>query len=132
MSQENVEVMRQIVEAFNRDGVEAVLRHFETDIEWVGPPEWPDDHLYKGHEGLRKLASQWTETFDEYRLDPERFIDTGASVVVLLFIRGLIKGSALPVAQETSWVCQMGNGKATHVQVYFSWEEALEAAGLRE
>jgi hypothetical protein len=53
-------------------------------------------------------------------------------VVVLLFARGRIKGSALPVAQEISWVCQMENGKATHVQVYFSWEEALEAAGLSE
>ena len=132
MSEENVEVMRHVVENFNRGGVEAVLPYFHDDIEWVGPPEWLDDHLYKGHEGLRKLASQWTDSFDEYRLDPERFTDTGTSVVVLLFTRGRIKDSELPIAQESSWVCRIENGKVTHVQVYFSWQEGLEATGLSE
>lgn len=130
MSEEDVELMRHVVEDFNRGGVEAVLPYFDTDIDWVGPPEWVDDHLYKGHEGLRKLASQWTGSFDEYRLDPERFIDAGTTVVALLFARGRIKGSAIPVEQEVSWVCRVENGRATQVQVYFSWAEALEATGL--
>src|SRR3954449_6963162 len=130
MSEENVEVMRQIVEAFNRGGVEAALPRFDDDVEWAGPDEWLDDHLYQGHDGLRKLASQWTDSFDEYRLDPDRFIDAGDSVVILLFARGRIKGSEVPIAQENSWVCRVENGKATHVQVYFSWHEGLERAGL--
>jgi ketosteroid isomerase-like protein len=130
MSEEDVEVMRRAVETFNRGGVDAALPYFDHDIEWVGPPEWLDDHLYKGHEGLRKLASQWTESFDEYRLDPERFIDTGSSVVVLLFARGRIKGSGLPIDQEGAWICRIANGKAVHVRVYFSWQEGLEEAGM--
>jgi ketosteroid isomerase-like protein len=132
MSEESVDVIRQVVEAFNRGGVEAALRYFDPEINWVGPPEWLEDHLYEGHEGLRRLASQWTENFDEYHLDPERFMDTGDEVVVLLFARGRIKGSAIPVDQAVTWVCQVRNGKAAHVQVYFSWEEGLEAAGLSE
>ena len=132
MSEENVEVMRDTLETFNRDGVEAALRYFDTDIEWVGPPEWLEDHLYKGHDGLRRLASQWAQNIDEYHLSPERFIDTGAEIVVLLSARGRIKGSATPIEQEVSWVCQVRNGKTAHVQVYFSWEEGLEAAGLSE
>jgi ketosteroid isomerase-like protein len=130
MSEEHVKVMREIVENFNQGGVEAALPHFDSRVEWVGPREWLDDHLYRGHEGLRKLASQWTDNFDEYRLDPDRFIDAGNSVVVLLFARGRIKGSELPISQENSWVCRVEGNKARHVQVYFSWHEGLEHAGL--
>jgi ketosteroid isomerase-like protein len=132
MSEENVEVVRQVVDSFNRGGVEAALRYFDPAINWVGPPEWLEDHLYEGHDGLRKLALQWNENFDEYRLDPERFIDGSDAVVVLLFLRGRIKGSAIPIDQAATWVCQLRQGKVAHVQVYFSWEEGLDAAGLSE
>jgi ketosteroid isomerase-like protein len=71
-------------------------------------------------------------SFDEYRLDPERYIDTGASVVVLLIARGRIKGSGLPIDQEGAWICLIANGKAVHVRVYFSWVEGLEEAGLSD
>jgi ketosteroid isomerase-like protein len=132
MSEENVEVIRRIVEAFDRGGVETALRYFDPEIKWVGPPEWLEDHLYEGHEGLRRLAGQWTENFDDYRLDAERFIDTPGGVVALLFARGHIKGSGMPIGQALTWICQVSGGRAKHVQVYFSWEEGLEAAGLSE
>jgi ketosteroid isomerase-like protein len=97
------------------------------------PPEWLDEErLYKGHEGIRRIASQWTENYDEYRLHSEQFIDAGDLVVVLLFGRGRIKGSAVPIEQEVSYVWGVRNGKGVHIQVYLSWDQALEAAGLRE
>jgi ketosteroid isomerase-like protein len=132
MSEENVEVMRQVVDSFNRGGVEAALPYFDPAINWVGPPEWLEDHLYEGHDGLRNLAAHWNENFDEYRLDPERFIDMSDGVVALLLARGRIKGSALPIDQTVTWVCRFRSGKVAHVQVYFSWEEGVEAAGLSE
>ena len=132
MSEENVNVIRRIVEAFNRGGVEAALPYFDSEIKWVGPPEWLEDHLYEGHAGLRRLAEQWTQNFDEYRLDPERFIDSEAGVIALLLTGGRIKGSVDPIDQPVAWVCQLSGGKVAHVQVYFSWEEGLDAAGLSE
>jgi ketosteroid isomerase-like protein len=102
MSQENVEIVRHTIEAFNRDGVEATLQYFDTEVEWIGPPEWLEERLYKGHEGIRRIASQWTENFDEFHLHSEQFIDAGDLVVVLLFGRGRIKGSAVPIEQEVS------------------------------
>jgi ketosteroid isomerase-like protein len=132
MPEENVDVIRKVVEAFNRGGVEAALAYFGPEVEWVGPPEWLEDHLYKGHDGLRRLAAQWVENFDEYRLDPERFLDSDAGVVALLLTRGRIKGSSDPVEQQVTWVCRVSDGEVVHVQVYFSWQEGLEAAGVSE
>lgn len=71
---QNVEVVRAALEALNRDGVEAALAYIDPEVEWLAPPEWLEEHLYKGHDGVRKVASIWRETFDEYRLDLEEAI----------------------------------------------------------
>jgi ketosteroid isomerase-like protein len=132
MSQENVEVVRATFEAFNRQGVEAALPYFDPEIEWLGPPEWLEEGLYKGHDGIRKIAAVWTENFDEFRLDLEKAIDAGDHVVALAYQRGRIKGSGDPIEQPIGYDWEVGGGKAVRVQVYFSWKEALEAVGPPE
>jgi ketosteroid isomerase-like protein len=132
MSQENVEVVRRTLTVFNRDGIEATLENFDGEVEWIGPPEWPDDRTYKGHDGIRRLAAAWGENFDEYRVDPDRLIDAGDRVVALANQRGRIKGSAVPIAQEVGVIWTVRDAMIVHVEAYFSWSEVLEAAGLSE
>jgi ketosteroid isomerase-like protein len=132
MSEQNVEIVRDTIAAFNRGGVEAALEYFDPDLEWIGPPEWLEDRIYRGHDGIRKIASVWTENFDEYRLDIDRVIDAGDHVVVLLYQRGRIKGSADQIEQPIGYDWEVREGKGTRVGVYFSWDEALKAVGLAE
>jgi ketosteroid isomerase-like protein len=132
MSQENVEVVRDTLAAFNRAGVEAALGYLDPNIEWLGPPEWLEERLYKGHDGIRKIAAVWTENFDDYRLDLEKAIDAGDRVIALVYQRGRIKGSDNEVEQPIGYDWGVRNGKGIRVQVYFSWEKTFEVAGLRE
>src|SRR5262245_34613223 len=132
MSRENVEVVRAIFEAFNRGGIEAALSYFDPEVEWIGPPEWLEEHLYKGHDGMRKIAGVWGENFDEYRLDLEKLIDVGDAVVVLVYQRGRITVSGDVIEQAIGYQWRVRNRKTVRVQVHFAWEEALEAAGLSE
>jgi ketosteroid isomerase-like protein len=128
---ENVEVVRRTLEAFNREGVEAALAYFDPEVEWLGPPEWLEKHLYKGHDGIREIAAVWGENFDEYRLDLEEAIDAGnGHVVVLVHQRGLIKGGGGPIEGRIGYDWEVRDNKGVRVQVYFSWEEALHAAGV--
>jgi hypothetical protein len=53
--------VRNTIEAFNREGVEAALAYFDPDVEWLGPPEWLEEHLYKGQDGIREIAAVWGE-----------------------------------------------------------------------
>ena len=131
MSQENVEVVRRTLEAFNREGVEAALAYMDPAIEWIGPPEWLEDAVYTGHDGIRKLASGWTDNFDEYRLEWESGLDAGDHVVALVFARARIKRSGNPIEQRIGYDWEVRGGKGVRVRVHFSWEGALEAAGLR-
>ena len=127
-----MEVVRDTLAAFNRGGVEAALDYFDPSIEWLAPPEWLEQRLYKGHDGIREIAAVWTENFDEYRLDLERAIGAGDRVIALVYQRGRIKGSGNEIEQPIGYDWEVRNGKGVRVQVYFSWNEALKAAGLSE
>jgi ketosteroid isomerase-like protein len=122
--------VREVIAAFNRGGVEAALAYFDPHVEWIGPPEWLEERLYRGHEGIRKVASLWTEHFDEFRLDLDRTIDCGDHVLALLYQRARIKGSEDEIEQLVAQDYELRDGLATRVHVYFSWEAALKATGL--
>ena len=133
MSQENVKIVREAINAFSDQGIDAALEYLDPELEWWAPPEWLEDRLYKGHQGLRRLAEFWGQQFDEYRLDPERFVELGEGrVAALLHQRGRIKGSRVPIEQPIGWIARIEDGLVKEIWVYFSWEATLEAAGLGE
>ena len=129
---ENVEIVRRTLDTFNREGVEAALVYFDPEVEWLGPPEWLEEHLYKGHDGIRQIAAVWNESFEEYRLDLEKLIDTEDAVVALVYQRGRVKGSPDLVGSQIGYVWTVRNGLTLSVQVYFSWDQALKAVGLAD
>jgi ketosteroid isomerase-like protein len=132
MGQENLEVVRHAIDAFNREDVEGALEYFHRKVEWLGPVERPGEH-YKGHRGIRKLASLWGENFDEHRLDVERLIDVGDEVLVVAYERTRSKGSSETIEQQIGYVWRVRDGgKAERVQTYSSWEAALEEVGMSE
>ena len=133
MSEENVELVRGAIEAFSDEGIDAALEYLDPEIEWWAPLEWLEDRLYRGHEGVRELAAFWSQQFDQYQQDAEKFIDLGDDqVLALLHQRGRIKGSGNRIEQPIGYIAHIRGGKLTEVHVYFSWEATLEAAGLRE
>jgi ketosteroid isomerase-like protein len=130
MSQADVEVVCNAIAAFELAGVEGALRYFDPTIEWVAPPEWPEDRLYEGYDGLRTVASVWTENFEEFGLGLETAVEVGDHVLALIIQRGRIKGSSHELEHRVAWDCEVRNGTVARVHPYFSWEEGLEAVGL--
>jgi ketosteroid isomerase-like protein len=132
VSHENVEIVSAVIAAFSRAGVDAALSYFTPNVEWFAPPEWPEDRRYEGYDGLKKLASVWTENFDNFELELNRTIDAGDHVVVLLYQRGRIRRGSAEVEHRTAWDCELRGGMIARVSAYFSWEEALKAVGLEQ
>jgi ketosteroid isomerase-like protein len=133
MCEERAAPLLSAIKAFNEGGVEPALEFFDPGLEWVAPPDWLEDRLYKGHDGLRRLSAYWMELFDDYRFEPERSINVGEDqIVLLLHQRGQIKGSVDPVDANIGWLAEIRDGLVTRVNIYFSWDETLEAAGLSD
>src|SRR4051794_22552744 len=111
MAARDAEIVEAAFEALNHDGVEAALAYLDPEVEWLAPPEWLEEHLYKGHEGVRKVTSIWREAFDEYHLDVAEIIEAGDGVLALVTRRGRIKRSGDPIAQRIAYVWKLRDGR---------------------
>jgi ketosteroid isomerase-like protein len=139
MSQENVEMVRRVFEAF-KAGMErgdpgAV---FDTDAlvadaEWIPIPEFPGAAVYRGREGFVEFMRTWTEDFEDWSFRLERLIDAGNDRVVGLFHQWAIgKGSGVPVELHLATVWELEGGRVVRLRNYVDPAQALEAAGLEE
>src|SRR5271169_923208 len=133
MSQENARLAHDAIAAFIREGIEATLFYYDPDVEWITPPDWPEDRVLHGHDGVRTAAAYYGEQFDEFRLALEKITEVdGNRVISLFYMRGRIKGSDAELEQNTAFIMSFRDGKISRVQVYLSWDEALKAVGMED
>lgn len=142
MSQANVELVRRHYEQIQQylrnptsDFDRRLAEFLDPEIEWQGPREFPDlaEPRY-GHAGVRQYVETLFEAIEDYRMDPEEFIDAGEDRV-LVFSRegGRGRGSKAPVqTQPTAHLWTIRDGRAVRMQSYWERSDALEAAGLTE
>ena len=137
MSQENVELARRGYAALNdayRTGHFQPAIHEFCDPEIVLKPSGilPESSEMHGHEGLLRFAALQTEAFEEFRVEPQEFIDAGDKVIVPVRFGGRAQHTGLEVRFEVVHVCTARDGKWTRIDMYASKAEALEAVGLRD
>jgi ketosteroid isomerase-like protein len=133
MSQENMDRLRRMIEDFNSVGIEAALVHVHPELVWLAPPEWLEKSVYEGHEGIRELAASWGQNFEQYRVEIDRIVELeDGRALALLMQRGTIKDSGAEVEQPVAWITEFQTGLVARVQVYFSWETALEKVGQQQ
>jgi uncharacterized protein len=131
MSQENVELVRRGYEAFARGDLETAMELFHPDIEWHDPDR-PGGGTYRGREGVLRNLEEWLEGWEEFRLEPEEFLEAGDQVVVLVRQSGRGKGSGVEIEAPLAQAFRVREGKVVWARIYASREEALEAAGLSD
>jgi ketosteroid isomerase-like protein len=145
MSQDNVEIIRRLyaVMDLSRPGSVNEMKEppersrelIHPEIQWQGPRQFPDlaEPVY-GHQGIVRYLAKIAEVLDDYRMEPERFIDAGGERV-LVFSRegGRGKGSGAEVSTHlTAHLWTLKDGKAVRMQSYWERADALEAVGLSE
>ena len=132
MSQENVEVVRQALQAFELRGIDAMLEFCSPEIEYRVRRDLPDARTYHGHDGLRALAAEWQRLFEDFRLEPEELIAAGDSVVAMMRISGRGATSGVETGNPYAAVIAVRDRKLVRISDYPTKREVLEAAGLRE
>jgi ketosteroid isomerase-like protein len=131
MSQENVEVVRRMWEAFLGDDPGSGLSFCDPEIEWDGT-NLPDGKIARGHEAIVEHAMRWAEMWDDWRMEPERFIDAGGDQVILVFRELGRSESGLQLDERHAELYTVRGGKIVYRKGFSDPDEALEAAGLRE
>jgi ketosteroid isomerase-like protein len=133
MSHENVESVKDAMEAFNERDIDRLLEFADPEVEWRPPAELPGTSVYHGHDGVRQSIADMLDAFGDLSAEPERFIDAGDRVIALYRWRG--RGSASGISVDdfdvpVGMIATMNSeGRATDVRFFITWEKALETAG---
>ncbi len=132
MSQENVEIVREWIDAFNRGGLEESMHLLDPEIEWTTTKAYLEAGTYEGHEGVRKYVRKATAAWEDVQLEPETLIDAGQRVVVPL--RVTARGRQAHTAGELKWalLAEIQGGMIVRMRNYENETEALKAAGRQE
>ena len=133
MSEENVEVVRQNLEAFQHGRFDSSVALWDAEGEWIPAMAGAvDDRVYRGHAALRRYFEELFASFSEVHLHDVAFRDLGNRVLALyrLSVRG--RDSGVAIDQQGGTVYELRGGKILHGRSYLSRGEALKAVGLEE
>jgi ketosteroid isomerase-like protein len=134
MSQENMEVVREHIEAFMHDAPRALslLGPFVVaDISRVGA--YLGSGQAYGKEAVGREVRRYVGAFEEYAYEAERFSDLGGGAILAFVTEtGRGKGSGAPVRHSFAMLYTVIDGKIVRITGFTSEEEAIEAVGASE
>jgi ketosteroid isomerase-like protein len=130
----NVEIVRRGIEAWNQRDVHLLLSYAAPEIEWMpAGPAVLEHHVYRGYEEAASgFAAAW-DTWEVFEFQEDEVRDLGDSVLWLgrVKLRGGASGGGVELDQAYAIHCLLSDAKFIRVQAFRSWDDALEAVGLK-
>ena len=131
MSQENVELVRRMYEAFYSGDAARALSCFAEDVV-VDASRRLDGKVGQGRRYLSRMVSEWVGAFDDYEEEIEELRDLGSRVLALITQRGRGRGSGVEVEISPAVLYEIRNDLICGVVPYTDRAQALEDTGLPE
>ena len=135
MSQENVEIVRAALGAFDRRDVDQLGELSDPHVELVSVFMAVDagDARYLGPRTWASYFTRMDETWDRWGLEDVQIHDAeGDAIAVLYRFVGKGKVSQVPVERRGGLACWLRGGKLWRLHSYLDPADVLKAVGLSE
>jgi ketosteroid isomerase-like protein len=133
MSQENVEIVRRAIAAFNRGDLDSSLQLYDPDIEYHDVPGLPGGGVHRGLDALRRHAESYREAWDSPAVEIEAIESVGDRVVACLRYVGAGRMTGIEVETPSfGAVYDFRGDRVLRVLQFPTHAEALEAVELSE
>jgi ketosteroid isomerase-like protein len=132
MSEENVQLVRELYEAYQRQGFAAHADFLDPEVEFHTDPSVPEPGVYRGREAAIAYLKQWDDAFRAVRGDLDAVIDLGGDeVLAIVRLHGQLQEQG-EAGTELVWYVlnTIRSGKLVRVRSFFDKDRAFEAAGL--
>ena len=131
MSQENVEMVRAAIGAFNRGDVDAAFKDVSPDFEYDQTRAVGIDRGVFNLDQFRSLLATFTDSWESFRIGADELIDAGEDVV-MPFTNVAQGRDGIEVEARGIWTWTIRDGAIVRACLYQDRQEALAAAGLSE
>src|SRR5947207_1930194 len=121
MSQENVEIVRKVIDLAGRDP-DANLRFIDAEAVW----DWtasraPYRGIYRGHEEIRRLWEAFLDAWDECIPEIQEAIEVDSETVLCVtHVRARGKGSGVLIDAHGAGVWSVRDGKVIRAKLFQS------------
>jgi ketosteroid isomerase-like protein len=130
MSEENVQTVRKVFDAFVRRDVQAALDVMDADVDLSAPATQTlvdRDLSYRGHDGIRTYFEDVAEVWEELEVFLHEYHDVGDDrVLVVGHVRARGRDGLL-VDQPAQWGWVIRDGKIVWGRVFTNRNEAFQA-----
>jgi len=135
MSQENVEIVRRAVDAWNRQDVEGILALTDPEAEYVNAPSAVEPGTRRGHDEIVAVARTQWEGLPGALWEIDRIHDRGDEIISECRVSRTMPGSDARIGNPLLLSWKVRDGKLIRLEQLGAGPEfpdALEAAGLSE
>jgi ketosteroid isomerase-like protein len=134
MSEENIQLVRRGIDAFNRRDAETWAALGTPEAEIIPMRAAVEGTSYRGPEGAARFFAETDEIWDEISVElTESPIEVDDRTI---YAQGRLRGrghmSGVEVDMEAAWVFRFSNGLVSSTRTYTDIALAREDAGLSE
>jgi ketosteroid isomerase-like protein len=131
MSQENIEIVRTSIDAYNRGDVDGAFKDVAPDFEYDQTRAVGIDRGIFNLDEFRDLLATFTENWESFTIGADELIDAGDDVV-MPFTNVARGRDGIEVKARGVWVWTIRDGSIARACLYQELPAAREAAGLSE
>ncbi len=126
-----VELVRRLVEAWNRRDVDAWLSCFAPDVVYRPIPTFTDSQERRGLGAMRRFMEEFYDAWaEDFTSRAESIRDYGDAVISLFRFSGHAKSSGVEVSGGVFQVFRFREGQIAGLEDFTDRAEALKAAGV--
>jgi ketosteroid isomerase-like protein len=131
-SEENVNLLRRFYESFNQGDLDSVLELCTEDVEVYKDPEVVEmvaAFTPRGQERVAQYLRGWLESWSDYQVRPQEFLQSGDEVAALTEARARGPNSQFEIEGEMADVFTVRDGRIARFRLYIERSDALDSLG---
>lgn len=125
------DIVLDAYEALNRNDINAMVRHFGPDVEWIDPPGADGvAESFRGFDTVRAYIAKARATWEAGACTPERIFGAGDKVAVFIYVHAKVKGQSDWVEGRLVDVYTFKDDKVIKGQSFLDRTAALDDASI--
>jgi ketosteroid isomerase-like protein len=133
MSQDELDVIRRWIDAWNGGDIDAWADLFDPNAEAITDPSWMEAGPFKGRAAIREWFEALEESWDRHgKVVLRELFEVGDNVVARWDWTARGRASGIEFSLDVTSVNVIEKGKIVRQQYYLDHATALKAVGLSE
>jgi len=127
---EKLEIIRSLYEHLERRNMDSYMEYYADDVVWIEPEGSKFGGTYHGKDTVRELlTSAFTTHWENFHVEPERFIDAGETIVVIATENGTYRETGKKMSARSAHVYDFEDGEIARMESFVDsavMQEAVE------